>query len=320
MKRIWPFAMSIGLLVACHQQQNVRREVWPSANQPKPPAAAAEAPTPPPKVLDPIVVVLPEKSPVMQVRKQLDKGNPGKAREVAEAALPAASARDKGRLHWLAAKAALDEGYSSIALAHLDTLSNFNHPLARWAKLRRASLLERTDPVTAAQIAASLTDDWAGSERARTIEVRSGGAPTCRTPISRYVSTAHCPRSHRKRLPPSRTSVRACSKASTRPRPSTTRSATRGRAALRKARQTSQDRKRCVVRRTLQARPRASADRERTRGARSCARSRTSAAGPTEKPGPGHVTTAARAYGRIGDWNDRFSSTPSSKPRTRRTA
>ena len=176
MKRIWPFAMSIGLLVACHQQQNVRREVWPSANQPKPPAAAAEAPTPPPKVLDPIVVVLPEKSPVMQVRKQLDKGNPGKAREVAEAALPAASARDKGRLHWLAAKAALDEGYSSIALAHLDTLSNFNHPLARWAKLRRASLLERTDPVTAAQIAASLTDDWAGSERARTIEVRSGGS------------------------------------------------------------------------------------------------------------------------------------------------
>jgi soluble lytic murein transglycosylase len=176
MKRIWPFAMSIGLLVACHQQQNVRREVWPPANQAKPSVVAAAAPVEPPKVLDPVVVVLPEKSPVMQVRRQLDKGNPGKAREVAEAALSSASARDKGRLHWLAARAAIDEGQSSIALGHLDTLGSFNHPLARWAKLRRASLLERTDPVTAAQIAASLTDDWAGSERARTIEVRSGAS------------------------------------------------------------------------------------------------------------------------------------------------
>lgn len=174
MKRIWPFAMSIGLMVACHQQQNVRREVWPSANQAKPAVVTAAAPVEPPKVLDPVVVVLPEKSPVMQVRRQLDKGNPGKAREVAEAALSSAGAREKGRLHWLAAKAAIDEGYSSIALGHLDTLGTFNHPLARWAKLRRASLLEQTDPVTAARIAASLTDDWAGSERARTIEVRSG--------------------------------------------------------------------------------------------------------------------------------------------------
>ena len=56
MKRIWPFAMSIGLLVACHQQQNVRREVWPPANQPKPAVAAAETPVAPPTVLDPVVV------------------------------------------------------------------------------------------------------------------------------------------------------------------------------------------------------------------------------------------------------------------------
>jgi len=74
----------------------------------------------------------------------------------------------------LAATAALDEGYSSIALGHLDTLGTFNHPLARWAKLKRASLLERKDPVTAAQIVASLTDDWAGRGRARSIETRTG--------------------------------------------------------------------------------------------------------------------------------------------------
>ena len=162
MKRIWPFAMCIGLVVACHQQQNVRREVWPPASEPEPVVAEAPAPSPPPKVLDPVIVELPEKSIVMQVRKQLDKDNPDKARELAEAALPSAAARDKGRLHWLAAVAALDEGYGSIALAHLDTLGTFNHPLARWAKLKRASLLERQDPVTAAQIVASLTDNWAG--------------------------------------------------------------------------------------------------------------------------------------------------------------
>ena len=174
MKRIWPFAMCIGLVVACHQQQNVRREVWPPASEPEP--VVAEAPAPPPRVLDPVIVELPEKSIVMQVRKQLDKDNPDKARELAEAALPSAAARDKGRLHWLAAVAALDEGYGSIALAHLDTLGTFNHPLARWAKLKRASLLERQDPVTAAQIVASLTDNWAGGDRARSIETRTGGS------------------------------------------------------------------------------------------------------------------------------------------------
>ncbi|MBW2377244.1 MAG: hypothetical protein JRF55_14890, partial [Deltaproteobacteria bacterium] len=174
MKRIWPLAICIGLLVACHQQTNVRREVWPPSSEPQP--AVAVAPAPPPKVLDPVIVELSEKSTVMQVRKQLDKDNPGRARELAEAALPSAGARDKGRLHWLAASAALDEGYNSIALAHLDTLGTFNHPLARWAKLKRASLLERKDPVTAAQIVASLTDNWAGGDRARSIETRTGGS------------------------------------------------------------------------------------------------------------------------------------------------
>jgi soluble lytic murein transglycosylase len=173
MNRIWPFATCIGLLVACHQQQYVRREVWPPAAEPPPVVAAA--PTAPPKVLDPVIVELPDKSPVMQVRKQLDKSNPARARELAEATLPSAGAADKGRLHWLAAKAALDEGYNEIALAHLDTLGTFHHPLARWAKLKRASLLERRDPVTAAQLVASLTDDWAGGAQARTIETRTVG-------------------------------------------------------------------------------------------------------------------------------------------------
>jgi len=174
MKRIWPVATCMGLLMACHQEQNVQREVWPPPAEPQPVVAAA--PAPPPKVLDPVIVELRDKSPVMQVRKQLDKGNAGRARELAEASLPSAGAKDKGRLHWLAAEAASAEGYTEVALAHLDTLGTFNHPLARWAKLKRASLLERRDPVIAAQIVASLTDDWAGSDRARTIEIRTGKA------------------------------------------------------------------------------------------------------------------------------------------------
>jgi hypothetical protein len=100
--------MCIGLLMGCHQQKNVRREVWPPPSEPQP--VVAEAPAPPPKVLDPVIVELPEKSTVMQVRKQLDKGNPGKARELAEAALPSAGAVEKGRLHWLAAEHSQNKG------------------------------------------------------------------------------------------------------------------------------------------------------------------------------------------------------------------
>ncbi|UCH30587.1 MAG: tetratricopeptide repeat protein [Myxococcales bacterium] len=176
MRRIWPFAACIGLLVACHQQKHVRREVWPPPSEELPKVAAAQAPAPPPKVLDPVIVELPDKSIVKEVRKQLDKENYTKARELAEAALPGAEAKDKGRLHWLAASAARSEGYNEIALAHLDTLGTFNHPLARWAKLKRASLLEKKDPVTAAEIARSLTDDWAGAGKARTIETRTNGS------------------------------------------------------------------------------------------------------------------------------------------------
>ncbi len=175
MRRIWPFAACIGLVAACHQQKQVRREVWPPPSEEQPKVAENVVPAPPPKVLDPVIVELAERSIVKEVRKQLDKENYGKARELAEAALPSAGATDKGRLHWLAATAARSEGYDEIALAHLDTLGTFNHPLARWAKLKRAALLQTKDPATAAEIARSLTDDWAGAGKARSIETRTGG-------------------------------------------------------------------------------------------------------------------------------------------------
>ena len=176
MKRIWPLAACLGLLVACHQQQNVRREVWPPAKADEPTPVTVEAPEPAPKVLDPIIVSVPDKSTVAQVRKQLDKENYGRARGVAEAALPSANALDKGRLHWLAASGALEEGYTQIALAHLDTLGTFKHPLARWARLKRASLLQKHDPTTASELASTLTDDWAGGGRARLIHGQTNGS------------------------------------------------------------------------------------------------------------------------------------------------
>ncbi|MDH3202910.1 MAG: transglycosylase SLT domain-containing protein [Myxococcales bacterium] len=172
MMRIWALACCCGLLVACHQQQNVRREVWPPLKGPK--QAVAQTPTPPPKVLDPKVVELSNRSTVMQARRALEKDNVDKALEIAEAALPQANAEDKGRLHWLAAEAAYKQGYTNIALAHLDTLGTFRHPLARWAQLRRAALLERRDPEAAAAIVATLTDDWAGRDQAESIETRVG--------------------------------------------------------------------------------------------------------------------------------------------------
>ena len=78
MKRIWPLAACLGLLVACHQQQNVRREVWPPSESEPAQPTVAEAPPPPPKVLDPVIVEVTDKSTVGQVRRQLDKGNPDK--------------------------------------------------------------------------------------------------------------------------------------------------------------------------------------------------------------------------------------------------
>lgn len=172
MKRIWPLAACCGLLVACHQQQNVRSEVWPPSGADAAQPEVAEAAPPPPKVLDPVVVKVSDKSTVGQVRRQLDKDNADKALELAGAALREADPLDKGRLHWLAATAALDLGATQTGLAHLQTLSQFNHPLARWAKLRRATLLEKNDPTTAAELAAALTNDWAGGNKARLIETR----------------------------------------------------------------------------------------------------------------------------------------------------
>ena len=256
MKRIWPFAVCIGLVVACHQQKNVRREVWPPPSEPQPKVAASEAPAPPPKVLDPVIVEVDEKSTVGQVRRQLDKGNASRAREVADAALPTAGARDKGRLHWLAATAALDEGYNEVALAHLDTLSHFNHPLSRWAKLRRASLAAAQRPGDRGRNR-SLADRRVGRSRSGPDDRNARWRKRPKDP----------PHDSRRRHPAHRERQRAARACSHAAEPRQGRCAlrcealSRSRATLRQARQTPEDRKHGVVQGALQAgsRPAASA-------------------------------------------------------------
>ena len=156
--------------MGCHPQQTVRSEVWPPPKEPAP--SVAKAPARPPKVLDPKVVEIADHSPVMQAREALVDGNPRRAREIAEAAVSRATGSDKPRLHWLAAQAAYKEGYASIAIAHFEAVETFSHPLQKWAQLRRATLLERQDPTTAATLAGTLTDAWAGRSRALAIENR----------------------------------------------------------------------------------------------------------------------------------------------------
>ncbi len=176
MIRVW--LLAVGLLVSCHHEQNVRREVWPPTKGAEPVPKVAETtvtPAAPARVLDPNIVALPHKSAVEQARSALERGNPAKAREIAEAAVARATGLDKGRLHWLAAQSAYREGYNQVASAHFETLGGLRHPLAPWAELRRAQLLERQDPATATRIASTLTNDWAGQERARGIERRITG-------------------------------------------------------------------------------------------------------------------------------------------------
>jgi len=199
MTQLWAWAVCLTVLIGCHAQQHVRPEVWPPEKAAAPVTADestdAQAATTAARerVLDPTLVEMSHRSEVLQARRALEKGNPGKAREIAEAAVTRASAGDKGRLHWLAAQAAAEEGYTQIALAHFDALGTLRHPLARWAELRRAMLLERRDPATAAVIAQELSDGWAGAGRAEAMRSRlapsdSSGGPSTEGSVARHTA------------------------------------------------------------------------------------------------------------------------------------
>ena len=178
MKSLWVLAVCCGSLAGCHQKPvPVRQEVWRPPSEPAPSTSAAATVSAEPveetRVFDPAIVQLEKSSVVAQVRRALAEDKTDQARSLAETAVPRAGASEKGQLHWLAASAALAQGDTARALAHLTTLSHLGHPLARWAQLRRAAQLETTEPLQAVALAAPLTDSWAGQRRARLIEARA---------------------------------------------------------------------------------------------------------------------------------------------------
>ncbi len=143
------------------------------ANQP-PPVPPPVAP-PEPRSFNPRVISLPERDPVMQALTALDNGEAEAALGVAQAALADAAEPRLGRLRWLMARAATAADRPQDALALLGALAESAHPLAPWARVRHAELVEEEDPQRAAELMADQTSGWGGAERARRIEARSLG-------------------------------------------------------------------------------------------------------------------------------------------------
>jgi soluble lytic murein transglycosylase len=117
-------------------------------------------------VFDPAIVSPSIGSNEQQVLAAMRAGDRDRAYQLATVALEHATQPIAGRLHWLAAKAASN---GDEELIHLTLLGDSDHPLSRWAQLRRAELLVKTDPKEAAQISENLRDSWVGRRRARRV-------------------------------------------------------------------------------------------------------------------------------------------------------
>jgi len=126
---------------------------------------------------DPATVRLADASPEARARAALDRGSSTEALAIVTRALagpPRPDSLTTGRLHWLAAKVCLARSDTRGALTHFGALADVRHPLSRWARVRRAELLEPTDAAGAAREAALVAAEaWAGQRNARTIEARS---------------------------------------------------------------------------------------------------------------------------------------------------
>jgi len=158
-----------GLLARCGGDAAV--DARAQAQPPEVPAPVAEAP----RLFDPASIRAPEDGARAAVLAQLES-QPAQALAAAEAALAGAAdaedpdARDERvLLHWLAARAADAVEREDAVEAHLRAVTD--HPLARWATLKRAERLRERNPAAAAELAATLTEErWAGRWRARVTE------------------------------------------------------------------------------------------------------------------------------------------------------
>lgn len=146
----------------------------PSGNTTPSPPAEPEAPTATAEVVDegptfdPDVVVPAPDSAIARVRGALDAGTPELGEQLATQALAHASEDELHALWWLSARASLDAGAPARAFATLENVSRADHPLAPWARLRRARILMEADGGRAAEEVAPLLElEWAGQAEAR---------------------------------------------------------------------------------------------------------------------------------------------------------
>ena len=152
-------------------------------------AANATSPTPPPRVFDPDVVRPSPDAPIGQALLALSRHDPARAEAIAVDAMERAPGEERARLAWLRARAAREAGAPARAFEALEALASSEHPLAPWARLRRAQILIATDAAAAAEEVAPLTGlAFGGQREARDLEAAalvSSGRPDDAEPLLR---------------------------------------------------------------------------------------------------------------------------------------
>jgi soluble lytic murein transglycosylase len=137
--------------------------------------AAADAP----ERLDPDIARPPADAPLALARARLDAKDLNGARDVLTTALAGPLRGTPAAVEWqfLLAKVETARGDRAASLRALEAVGATTHPLAPWARLRRAEALEETDTATSLSLSAALSagdprDAWPGRERARAVEAR----------------------------------------------------------------------------------------------------------------------------------------------------
>lgn len=130
-------------------------------------AAQEPAPAPPPRTFDPDVVRPDPASALGRALAVLDT-EPIAALTLVMDAREGATDDERARLTWVAARAAHRAGVPVRAATLYGEVAHADHPLAPWARLRRAQIVIEGDAALAADEIAPLTElEWAGRRAAR---------------------------------------------------------------------------------------------------------------------------------------------------------
>lgn len=168
-----PLRFAVGALAAAMATCNAPSSRAPSLASTAPTTPDERSAPPaaePERRFDPDVVRPNPAAPLGQIRLALDNGEPDRAERIANAQLVDAP-EEQMELYWLAAQAALEDGAPARAHATLANVANADHPLAPWARLRRARIMMEGSAALAAEEVAPLTElDWAGRDDARDLQ------------------------------------------------------------------------------------------------------------------------------------------------------